>query len=386
MDSILYSGTEQRLRNAVRSFVTRRVTPVASSYDASGCVPDVVYRSFFHQGWLHGYVPKAQGGLGHSLVETTVVAEELAFGCCAIAAALVTPILPISMILHAGTSAQKERFLGPLSQRFSLPALACTETETGSDLRSTRTIARRQGDVYVIAGEKAYVSNLPFADFVVVLARTEPGEGQGSTRALTAFILPRETAGIVIGERLRTSGLRSMAVCPLMLEDVTVPEDLRLGAEGDGLKLLNAGLNLSRTTMASFGVGGCRRTVAEVLEYARRRQLFGGKLLRQQDYRFRLVAMEEAIATAKLLTWLAACKYDAGQGNTREASMAKMHSGRVSREISAEAHGMFGGRGYLSGSAVEKFYREAPAIGLIEGPEPIQSEIIFSEMLRHGLY
>jgi butyryl-CoA dehydrogenase len=96
--------------------------------------------------------------------------------------------------------------------------------------------------------------------------------------------------------------------------------------------------------------------------------------------------MEEAIATAKLLTWLAACKYDAGQGNTREASLAKIHSGRVSREISAEAHGMFGGRGYLSGSAVEKFYREAPAIGLIEGPEPIQSEIIFSEMLRHGLY
>lgn len=386
MEETLYSETDQRLRCEVRELVEREVVPVAAGYDARREPPQAVYQAFFETGLLHAFLPAEYGGRGHGLIATSVVAEELAFGCCAIAAALVTPILPVSMVRRAGSEEQKQRFLRPLRETFSLPALACTEAEAGSDLRSIRTRAVRDGSEYVISGEKAYVSNLPYADWAVVLARTEAGEGQGSTRALSAFLVPTDTPGFIVGSRLQTGGLRSMAVCPCSLRDVRLPASLRLGEEGDGLALLNAGLNLSRTMMASFGVGGCRRVLAELFVYARRRDIFGGKLLRQQDYRFRLVRMEESIAAAKLLTWLAASKHDAGLANTKEASLAKMNSGAVSRNIASEAQGMMGGAGFLEGSVVEKFAREAPAIGLIEGPEPIQAEIVFSEMLRRGLY
>jgi alkylation response protein AidB-like acyl-CoA dehydrogenase len=386
LDETLYSESDRRLRDEVRGFVAREVIPVASEFDARREPPVKVYDAFFRAGLLHAYLPAEYGGRGDGLVTTSVLAEELAFGCCSVAAALVTPILPVSMALSAGTPEAKERFLGPLRASFSLPALACTEVEAGSDLRSIRTRAVRDGSDYVLDGNKDYVSNLPFAAWAVVLARTEAGDSQGSNRALSAFVVPTDAPGFVAGERLKTGGLRSMAVFPASLQGVRVSESMRLGEEGDGLALLNAGLNLSRTMMASFGVGGCRRVLAELFTYARRRDIFGGKLLRHQDYRFRLVGMEESIATARLLTWLAASKNDAGLPATRETSLAKMHSGAVSRSIASEAIGMMGGAGFVEGSVVEKFAREAPAIGLIEGPEPIQAEIVFSEMLRRGLY
>ncbi len=274
----------------------------------------------------------------------------------------------------------------PLATTFSLAALACTEIEAGSDLRSIQTRAVRNGSNYIISGKKTYSSNLPYSDFVIVIARTEPGEGQGSPKALSAFVVPTSAPGFVIGERWKTLGLRSQAVCPCELHDVVVSEEFLLSDEGDGLNLLNAGLDLSRIMMASLGVGGARRLLNVTSHYARKRELFGIKLVKFQDYRFKLVKMEEGIATGKLLVWVAASEYDAGLKCTKEASLAKLHCGKLVQEVASAACVMMGGTGFLEGSIVEKIYREAPILTLIEGSEPIQSEIVYSEMLRRGLY
>ena len=386
MDELLYSASDQRLRQEVREFTRREVTPVALKADALAEAPEAVYRKFFETGLLHGYIPSSLGGRDHTAVATTVVSEELAFGCLAIASALVVPILPVSMVLSGGTPAQKERWLRPLSERFSLPAIACTEAGAGSDLRATRTVAVREGNHYRITGEKAFVSNLPYADSVVVLARTDGIPRPGSRRSLSAFIVPRDAAGLEIGPRWRTVGLRSLAVCSLSLKGVGVPEDQRIGEEGDGLSLLNNALDISRTMMGSYAVGASRRVIDELFRHARERSKRGDKLLHSQDYRFRLVALEEDVATGRALTWLAARKHDAGLKSTKESSLAKLHGGKICSRVSHEAALMLAGTHSTAAAVVEKFRREAPAISIIEGPEPIQKEIIFAEMLRRGSY
>lgn len=386
MDEVIFSESQTRLRREVGEFVRREIIPVAAECDARDEVPERVYEAFFETGLLHGYIPEAYGGRGHGAVDTVVLAEELSYGCLSIASALVVAILPISILLRGGTEEQKRRWLAPLAKAFSLPAIACTEGDAGSELRATQTRAVRLGDQFRISGEKAFVSNLPYAGFVVVIARTEPGTGLGSPRALSAFVVPADAPGVEAGPRWKTVGLRSLAVCSLRLNDVIVAEDCLVGREGEGLSLLNDALDLSRTMMAAYGVGAGRRAVEELFRYGTKRDDSGRKPIREQGYRFKLVDMEESIATARLLTWLAASKHDAGLKCTKEASLAKLHSGRVCGQIAGEAWAMTGGVGFPEGSVVEKFYREAPAIRLIEGPEAIQSEIVFAEMLRRGLY
>ncbi len=386
MSNSLFAEAEIGLRERVRDFTRREITPVADVFDSSGEAPEQVYRAFFETGLLHGHIPRGYGGRGHSATATTVVAEELAFGCLAVASALVVGILPISILVRGGSEAQKERLLRPLSRWFSLPAIACTESQAGSDLRATRTRAVRSGNEYHLTGRKAYVSNLPFADFVIVIARTEPGERLGSGRSLSAFAVPRDSPGFVPGPRWRTVGLRSLAVYSLSLDDVVVPETLRIGDEGDGLSLLNGALDLSRVMMASYGVGAARRVINELFQHGRARGADGTKPSRGQAYRFALVEMEAEVSAARALVAIAAARYDAGLPYTKEASIAKLLSGRVSRRIAEGAGVLLGGRQFAGRAAIEKFHREVPALCIIEGAEPIQSEIVYSEMLRRGLY
>src|SRR5262249_50041776 len=156
-----HSAAQNELRMRVRAFVRQHILPVAAEFDRRGEIPEPVYRAFFETGLLHGYIPRDYGGAGHDAVTTTVVAEELAYGCVATAAALVVAILPITIVMHRGTEEQKARFLAPLARRFRLPAIACTELEAGGDLRSIQTRAVRCGSSYVLSGQKTYISNLP---------------------------------------------------------------------------------------------------------------------------------------------------------------------------------------------------------------------------------
>jgi acyl-CoA dehydrogenase len=379
------TAAECRVREAVRDFTRRKVSPVAAAFDSSGDAPEEIYRAFFETGLLHGYIPCGYGGQGHTATTTTLVAEELAFGCLAVASALVVAILPISIVLAGGSEQQKEALLRPLSKRFSLPAIACTESRAGNDLRAIATRALHSGSQHCITGEKAYVSNLPFADFVVVIARTELGGKTGSGRALSAFAVPRDSVGFVPGPRWQTLGLRSLAVCSLSLNEVAVSEECRIGPEGAGLTLLNDALDLSRVMMASYAVGASRRVVSELLQLGRTRKKNGTKLSREQSYRFALVDMEADISAARALAWIAATRHDAGLPYTREASIAKLQGGRLSRRVAERATWLLDWEGMSSCASIEKFRREVPALCIIEGAEPIQSEIVYAEILRNGL-
>lgn len=381
----LLTESQSRLRETVREFTRRQIVPVAGGFDSRRESPQTIYQAFFETGLLHGYIPCGYGGQGHSAKTTTVIAEELAFGCMGVASALIAGILPISIVLDGASERLKESLLQPLSTRFSLPAVACTEFGAGSDLRATRTRAVLRDGSYHITGHKAYISNLAFADFVVVIARTEPGEQRGSGRSLSAFALPRTSAGFQPGPRWKTLGLRSLWVGSLSLNDVMVPQDLRIGEAGSGLTLLNKALNLSRVMMVSYGVGACRRVIAELFESGRTRRADGMKPSRHQGYRFALVDMEAEVAAARALAWIAADRHDSGLPYTKEASIAKLYSGRVSRRV-AERAAMLVTRDQSPANAViEKFHREVPALAVIEGGEPIQSEIVYAEMLRRGL-
>jgi alkylation response protein AidB-like acyl-CoA dehydrogenase len=252
-------------------------------------------------------------------------------------------------------------------------------------LRATETSAIRCDGTYRLTGEKAYVSNLPFANFVIVIARTEPGERKGSGRSLSAFAVPSDSQGFRPGPRRDTLGLRSLAVGSLSLHDVVVPESLVIGDEGAGLSLLNSALDLSRVMMASYGVGASRRVVSDLLQRGRHARPDGTKPSRQQSYRLMLADMHAEVSAARALAWVAATRHDARLPYTTEASVAKLYAGRMSRRISERAGGLLEADEVDGLAAVDKFRREVPALAIIEGSEPIQSEIVYAELLRRGV-
>jgi alkylation response protein AidB-like acyl-CoA dehydrogenase len=191
---------------------------------------------------------------------------------------------------------------------------------------------------------------------------------------------------VVIGERWPAFGLRALDISPLILDDVEVPATSLLGGEGRGLAMMGKSLSMSRTGISALGVGIARRARDIVMEHGRRRRIYGDKLNRMQDYRFRIAEMEKEIAAARALVWISAHKGDCGGDAGKEASVAKLYSGQMVMAVTTAASGMLGSIGYTGQSRIEKLFRDGRHVAIVEGPEPTHKELIFAHMLRHGAY
>jgi alkylation response protein AidB-like acyl-CoA dehydrogenase len=252
-------------------------------------------------------------------------------------------------------------------------------------VRRVDTKATRVDDGYVLDGRKEYSSNIRNAAYVIVVAR-DGGSEKRDGGGLSWFLVPTDAAGVRIGDRWSTLGLRAMDLSPLELRDVRVPLENRIGDEGRGFAMMGSSLSQSRTGIAAVGVGIARRARDEVLAFGSRRILYGEKLHKQQDFRFRIADMEKDIAAARALVWLSAMKHDQGLDATKEASIAKVFSGEMVMRVTGSASQMLGSIGYTGQSVVEKLYRDARHVAIVEGAEATHKEIIFATMLRRGGY
>lgn len=388
---------EQReLRDRVRAFATSVIAPGVTEWEAAGHIPDSVGSAFHETGIAARYLT---GELARRyLAEICMVTEELAYACPAVASFLMLPVFFNRLLLRYLPTDAAGRLRTELASGHVMTAFAASERVAGSDLRSMAVTASRTATGYRLDGRKEYSSNARRASYLIIVARGPdqdlPDEAAAADRdrgdrgepiaPLSWFVVQAGCAGLAFGPRWSTLGLRAIDVSPIELDGA---EALALlGVEGEGLRMLNDNLAQSRTGIAAVGVGIARRARDLVLEFGSRRRVFGERLTRMQDYRFRIADMEAQIAAARGLVSLSARKYDAGFDNGKEASIAKLVSGDMVMRVTEAAVLMLGSVGYTGQSLVEKLLRDARHVGIVEGPEPIHREIVFAELLRRGAY
>ena len=374
---------EQReIQRVCREFAAREIRPAAAAIDEADVEhPAALWDQAAALGLTSFMLPDALGGGGMTDCRTgCIVQEELSHGCAGIGNLLTSNGFFAEPVLALGTPEQQERWVAPLAgPNPPLTALAVTEPGSGSDAASIRTSARRTDAGYVLAGQKAWTSNGGLAEFYVIFATVEPGSGH---RGITAFVLERGDPGLSCGPPIRKMGQRAIRNTEVFLDDVEIPADRRLGAEGEGFRGLMATFDRSRATLAASATGLARAALEFATDYARERVQFGRPIAEHQAGAFRLADMALRVDASRLLTWRAAEALDAGERATTEAAMAKLHASETAMWCTWAAVQTLGGWGYSREYPVEKWMRDAKLEEIEEGTSDIQRLVIARGLLR----
>ena len=373
---------QEEIRRLCRDFAANEIRPISLAVDEADTeVPWEVWNRAASIGLTSFMLPEELGGGGMTDCLTgCIVQEELSHGCSGIGNLITSNGFFAEPVLVLGDEQQQRRWIEPLTgDKPPLTALATTEPESGSDAASIRTAARRDGDGYVISGQKSWISNGGAADTCVVFATVEPGSGH---RGVTAFVLESGDEGFGWGPPMRKMGQRAIVNTELFLDDVRVPADRRLGEEGDGFRGLMQTFDRSRVTLGGSATGLARAALEYATEYARERVQFGKPIAEHQAVSFRLADMALRVDASRLLVWRAAKLIDAGERATTEAAMAKLHASETAMWCTWAALQTLGGWGYSREHPVEKWMRDAKLEEIEEGTSDIQRLVIARGLVR----
>jgi alkylation response protein AidB-like acyl-CoA dehydrogenase len=365
---------EQReLQALAHEFAERELRPVAAEADAKREFPTGLLEKAAHAGLTSHAIPKEYGGGGVSAVTAALIAEELSWGCAGLAGTIQATMFPLRPLLFAGSPAQREQYLPLLArERGALGSIAFTEPHAGSDLSAIRTAATRDGDTYVLSGEKCYVTNGGIADLTVVFAKVEG--------ALTAFLIEGGDAGVVAGRKEETLGLCASYTGSIVFDDARVPSDRVLGGEGEGLTIALDFFAASRPQVAAAAIGVARAAFEYAVSYARQREAFGRPILDKQGISFKLADMAIALEAGRLLVWRACEAIDHGRDAVLLGSYAKAFAADAAMRITTDAVQVLGGAGVLRDHPVEKWLRDAKVLQIVEGTSEIQRLIVASQL------
>lgn len=376
------SDEQLAIQELCREFAAREIRPISLAVDEADTeVPWEVWSKAAGLGLTSFMLPEEYGGAGMTdCLTSCIVQEELSHGCSGIGNLITSNGFFAEPVLVLGREEQKRRWLGPLAgDEPPLTALATTEPQSGSDAASIRTRARRVDGGYVLSGQKAWISNGGVASAYVVFATVEESRGY---RGITAFLLEASDDGLRCGPPIRKMGQRAIPNTDLFLDDVFVPEDRRLGAEGEGFSGLMQTFDRSRVTLAASATGLARAALEYAVEYARQRVQFGKPIAEHQAVAFRLADMALRVDASRLLTWRAAQMLDRGESATTEAAMAKLHASETAMWCTWAAVQTLGGWGYSREYPVEKWMRDAKLEEIEEGTSDIQRLIISRALTR----
>jgi len=368
---------EQReLQALAHEFSERELRPIASEWDVKDDFPPDLLAKAASAGLTSYGIPKEHGGGGVDALTAALIAEELAWGCAGLAATIQATMFPVRPLLVAGTDEQRKRYLPLLaSEDGALGAIAFTEPHAGSDLTAMRAEARRDGDGYVLNGEKCYVTNGGTADLTVVFAKLDG--------AVTAFLVELGDPGVSPGRKEQKLGLRASYTGSILLDDARLPADRLLGEEGGGLAVAMDFFEVSRPQVAAGAVGVARAAFEYATEYAREREAFGKPLIAKQGISFKLAEMAMEIEAARLLVWRACAALDRSEDAGLLGSYAKAFAADAAMRATTEAVQILGGAGVMRDHPVEKWMRDAKVFQIVEGTSEIQRRII-ATYLEHG--
>jgi acyl-CoA dehydrogenase len=367
------------LQETARKFARDVMRPQAAYYDEASEFPKDIIRQAFELGLMNMCIPAEQGGMELPHLAQVVIAEELAWGCAGMATSMIANDLANLPIILGGTKEQKDRFLKPFTQGFRLASFGLTEPGAGSDVAGLRTTARREGDFYVLNGQKQWITNGEYADQYSIFCTTDVAKRH---KGLMCLVVEGRPKGFSVGKHEKKMGQRASNTVTLTFEDVRVPVANRIGEEGEGFMLAMATLDNSRPLTAAIATGIARAAMEHAIDYAKQRQQFGKPIAEFQAVQFMLADMATDIEAARLLTMKSAWMLDEGQRNTLVSSHAKRFAADMAMKVTTDAVQIFGGYGYSREYPVEKLMRDAKLIQIYEGTSQVQRLVIARELLR----
>jgi acyl-CoA dehydrogenase len=377
------SAEHEAIVDTVRRFVETELYPYEDEVDRRGDVPpelvDSIRAKALAAGLYAANMPEDLGGGGLDAVGMTLVERELGRASYALQWLVARP----SNILLACVGEQRDRYLLPSVRGERHDCLAMTEPGAGSDVRSMRTRAVRDGDSYVVNGTKHFISNAELADFVILFATTgTEATSQGERNLITGFLVDIATEGLTVTRGSASVSHRGYHHCELAFDDCRVPVSQRLGEEGRGFDLMGEWLGASRLTVAASSVGRARRVLELATGWAAERVQFGQPVGRFQGVGFPLADMATELEAAELLTLRAAWRLDQGIMTDSDAAMAKLYASEALGRITDQAVQIFGGMGLMTDLPIERFWRDARVERIWDGTSEIQRHIISRSMLR----
>lgn len=362
------------IQDMAKSFAVEQIKPFASEWDQKGIFPKQALNQMGELGFMGMLVPEQWGGSETGNLAYVLALEEIAAADGATSTIMsVHNSVGCVPILKFGTDEQKERYLKPLAQGEMIGAFALTEPHTGSDAAAIKTRAVKEGDDYILNGAKQFITSGHNAGVIIVFAVTDPSAGK---KGMSAFLVPRESAGYEVIRVEEKLGLHASDTCQIALTDVRLHKSMMLGKEGDGLKIALSNLEGGRIGIAAQAVGLARAALEEATRYAKERVAFGKPIFEQQAISFRLASMATEIHAARQMVHYAARLKEAGQPCLTEASMAKLFSSEMTERVCSQALQIFGGYGYLKDFPIERIYRDARICQIYEGTSDIQRLVI----------
>jgi alkylation response protein AidB-like acyl-CoA dehydrogenase len=370
-------------RDLARSLAAEHVAPVAAELDRTGEYPWGVIKALQDAKLMGMWIPKEYGGASSGLLNLCIVVEEISRICGGIGCTYVVNALGSLPIIVGGTEEQKQKYLPDIAEGKKLISFCLSEKNAGSDAGSLTTLAARDGDTYVINGDKKWTTNGAAASIYTVFATVNPERG---TRGVSAFIVERDTEGFALGKREDLMGIRCVPVNETHFKDVRVPVGNMLGgAEGRGFKHAMMTLDVARPFVAAQGLGIAQGALDLALEYTKQRQQFGQSIASFQGIQFMLADMATQVEAARHLVYAAARAVDAGVKDVSKISaMSKVFATDTAMKVATDAVQLFGGYGYCRDYPIEKYMRDAKITQIYEGTNQIQRMVIGRALIREG--
>ncbi|KRV51247.1 acyl-CoA dehydrogenase [Wenjunlia vitaminophila] len=387
------TDVQREILATVRDFVDKEILPVATELEHRDEYPAEIVEGLKDLGIFGLMIPEEYGGLGESLLTYALTVEEIARGWMSVSGIINTHFIVAYLLQHHGTPEQRAYFLPRMALGEVRGAFSMSEPELGSDVAAIRTRADRDGDDFVINGQKMWLTNGGSSSLVAVLCRTDEGHPQGTPphRSLTTFLIEKDPGfgenprvpGLTVPGRIQKMGYKGVDTTELVLDDVRVPADRVLGgATGRGFYQMMDGIEVGRVNVAARGCGMALRAFELGVVYAQQRRTFGRPIAQHQAIQFRLAEMATKVEAAHQMMVTAARKKDSGQRNDLEAGMAKYLASEYCKEVVEDSFRIHGGYGYSAEYEIERLYREAPMLLIGEGTAEIQKMIIGRRLLE----
>ncbi len=373
------SEEQKALQKTARDFASKEIAPVALQYDQNPAFPAEIIKKAHSVGLMNLTCPQEYAGQGLGLVDASLITEEMNTACVALTGMIGINSLACGPILCGGSDEQKRKFVIPLNKAGKTASFGLTEREAGSDAGGLKTRARLEGDHYVLNGQKCFITNASYAELYTIFATLDPSKG---TKGITGFIVPRNSPGLSIGKVEDKMGQRALNVAEVIMENVIVPRENRLGNEGEGFKWAMEALDEGRINIATVGLGLARRAFEEALSYAKTRVQFGKPIGTFQALNFMLADMAAAVESSRLLIWHAGHLADQKKRYTREAAQAKFYATDAAMRVTTDAVQIHGGYGYTKEFVVEKLMRDAKLTQIYEGTNQVNRMVAGGALMR----
>jgi acyl-CoA dehydrogenase len=375
--------TRAQLIDTIRRFVGERLRPLEAKVAADDAIPEEVLEEMKALGLYGLSIPEEFGGLGLSMEDECLVVMELGRTSPAFRSAFGTNVgIGSQGLVMFGTPEQKAKYLPGVASGEIVTSFALTEPGAGSDSGAVQTMAVRDGDHFVLNGTKRFITNARRAGLFTVMARTDPSKPGGG--GVSAFLVERDTPGLSVGKSEKKMGQQGAHISDVMFDNVCVPAENRLGAEGEGFKVAMQVLDRGRLHISALSVGVAERLLADCAVYASERRQFGQAIASFQLVQAMIADSKTEALAARALTLDSARARDAGQNVTLEAAASKYYATEMVGRVADRAVQIFGGAGYVADYGIERLYRDVRIFRIYEGTSQIQQLVIARETLKRG--